>query len=258
MSTPTSELSGRAALVAACLCLAGCGEGWLAGLHGGVAPAPTDITVTTDQIVVTGPKGFCIDPTATRDTADSSFVLLGNCAAIANTRRAGQPATPAVLTATISAETNEGRLADSLDELDRFFRSDAGKTLLSRSGDPSSVTILETLRTSDVFLLHAEDKSAATIADVQPDYWRAYMDVGPRLATLSVLALNERSLSRAESLSVLQSFIDAVQGANVRPDAAPLDAADTVAATPPEPQDSWWPRSGLWNVGIFRRIFDEG
>ena len=93
-----------------------------------------------NAIAITGPAGYCVDPTATRDTGDTGFVLLGNCAAIANSRRAAQPATPAVLTAAVSP-LGRGPLADSLDELDAFFRSDDGRRLISRSGEAATVTV---------------------------------------------------------------------------------------------------------------------
>lgn len=269
MFTPISDRSGQAALVVACLALSGCSGDWFQGLGLGGAKAPTEVSVTTDRIVVTGPEGFCVDPTATRDADDTGFVMLGNCAAIANSQRAAQPATPAILTATISEPSEGGRLADSLPELDGFFRSDAGLALLSRSGDASSVTILDTAIAGDVFLLHATDRSAGTIAGVQADYWRAYLDVGSRIATLSVLALEDRGLSREESLSTLQGFVEAVQVANAIPlprptpipsepspaAPAPEEDAPSVAPLQAEPRNRWIETTPLWNVGLFRRIF---
>ncbi|WP_439136814.1 hypothetical protein [Roseicyclus sp.] len=223
------------------------------------------MAVTTDRIVISGPDGFCVDPTATRDSSDTSFVLLGNCAAISNSRRAAQPATPAVLTATVSAPSAEGRLSDSLQQLDGFFRSDEGLTLLSRSGDPAQVTILDTALDGGVFLLHADDTSADAISGVQSEYWRAYLDVGPRIATLSVLSLEERNLTREESLSLLLNFVRVVQGANLDvpitaapsqqeqpPQSDPTDPS--VAPVPAAPRNLRLDIPALWNVGLFRRI----
>ncbi|NKX44944.1 hypothetical protein [Roseicyclus persicicus] len=239
-------------VLAASLGLAGCGGGLL---RGGGAEAPTEVAVTTDAIVVTGPDGYCIDPTATRDTGATGFVLLGNCAAIANSRRVIQPATPAVLTAAISEPSSGGRLADSIAELDAFFRSDEGLTLLSRSGDPATVTILDTALDGEVFLLHAADTSEGAIDGVQADYWRAYLDVGPRIATLSVLALEDRALSREESLATLRGFAAAVQAANPAPGATPLPPPGPVAPVQAAPQNLPLGAGPLWNVGLFRRIF---
>lgn len=250
MSTRTSDLRPRAALVAACLVLtlSACGG---AGFGPRAAPAPAQVTVTTDRIVVTGPEGFCVDPTATRDSGDTGFAVLGNCAAIANSRRALQPASPAVLTAAISAPSQDGRLADSLAELDGFFRSQEGLAVLSRAGDPDTVTVLETATEGEAFFLHASDSSEGAIEGVQPDYWRAYLDVGPRIATLSVLALEDRALGREDSLAILRGFVAAVQTANRADPGAPVTVAPAQAA-PQNPAPATGP---LWNVGLFRRIF---
>ena len=264
----------QAAIIAACLVLVGCGGRFGGAGDGPAAPAPTQVTVTADRIVITGPEGFCVDPTSTRDSSDTSFVLLGNCAAISNSRRARQPTTPAVLTATVSATSTDGRLSDSLGQLDGFFRSDEGLTLLSRSGDPARVTILDTALDGGVFLLHANDTSEDAIGGVQSEYWRAYLDVGPRIATLSVLSLEERNLTREESLSLLLSFVRLVQGANLDVPLAPMTPIDPIApmTTPPQPAVQPTPRPqsvahapastriiplerpDIWNVGFFRRI----
>jgi hypothetical protein len=43
------------------------------------------------MLVITGPRGFCVDESATRAENDTAFVLLGNCAAISESRRAASP-----------------------------------------------------------------------------------------------------------------------------------------------------------------------
>lgn len=248
MSTPTS----KAGLLALVLALSGCigGAGGTGG--GGVfsGGAARDVTVTSDRIVVAGPEGFCVDPTATRQSGDTGFVLLGNCAAISNSRRDAQPAVPAVLTAAISGPGQTDRIADNLGGMEAFFRSAEGRELLSRSGRADAVTVLDTGISGDAFLLHAEDRSAGAIDGVQSDYWRAYLDVGNRIATLSVLGLEGQALSPAQSQNTLNAFIAAVERAN----SAPM--ADR---PPPAPAES--PRAApsggggqLWNIGLFRRI----
>ncbi|MBY6201645.1 hypothetical protein KUV65_09750 [Maritalea mobilis] len=245
MSTPIFDPRIRpAALGLFCLALAGC----VGGLG---ASAPREAIVTQSAIIVTGPEGFCVDETATRDDGATAFVLLGNCAAISSSRRADQPSVPAVLTAAISAPSDEGAIADSLGELDAFFRSEQGLALLSRSQDPETVTVLDTRIEGDMFLLHASDVSAGSVEGVQRDYWRAYLDLGQRITTLSVLALEDREVSEAESLATLRAFAGAVQAANAGlGDTAPIvaPAVPVEAVQPP-------PSGGLFNVGLFRRIF---
>ena len=92
MSTRISDRLRPLAVLAALALVPGC----VAGLGGGgTGGAPAEAVVTKRQwSVITGPPGFCIDETATRAESDTAFVLLGNCAAISNSRRAAQPRCP--------------------------------------------------------------------------------------------------------------------------------------------------------------------
>lgn len=246
--------TSKAATVAAILALAAC-DG--VGVGGGpIRPAPAEARVTSDLVAISGPSGFCVDPTATRDEGDTAFVLLGNCAAISNSRRAGQPSVPAVLTAAVSETGNGGQIAANLDALDGYFRSSDGLSVLSRSGDPDTVTILDSRAEGDAFFLHASDASDGAIDGVQDRYWRAYMDLGPRIVTLSVLALEDQSLTDDQSLRTLRAFSRSVRDANVAPPPAAIDTPPPVAADPIEAVTDIAPigSSSLRNVGFLRRI----
>ncbi len=239
MSTWTSDI-GRAALFGAALLLGGCGGIGALGPSG--TPPQRSVAVTSDAVVVTGPPGFCIDPTATRDRTVTAFVLLGNCAVISNRRSAGQPSVHAVLTASVSDADPDQSLRDSIPELDRFFRSAEGRGLLSQSAEAESVQILDSFHQGDVFFLHASDTSAGGIDDVTDEYWRSYLDVGERIVTLSVLGLQDDPISSDDGLATLREFTTAVGGANA-------GAGQTAVPVVPPPVNGT-----LWNVGLFRRI----
>ncbi|MEJ6390054.1 hypothetical protein [Gymnodinialimonas ulvae] len=228
---------GLTALLAGCVSLGGGGDA-----------APRAAQVTADAVTITGPEGFCVDPDLTRNDGDTGFVLLGNCAAISGRARAPQPDIQAVLTATVAARSEPGGgLTGALDELDGFFRSDAGQALLSRSGEAESITILETRVAADMFLLHARDSSPAAVVGVAQDYWRAYLDLGPRLATLSVLALADQDVSDEQALLTLVTFADAVAQANTGLTGGAI-AADL-------PQAGAQGGGTLFQGGLFQRIF---
>lgn len=222
-------------------CVGGTGLGGL-GLGGGSDDAPSEVQVTTDAITITGPAGFCVDPTATRNSGDTGFVVLGNCAAISGSARASQPEVPAVLTAAVSAPSSGTSLTANMDALDAFFRSEDGRALLSRANDPETVQILETRVQSGMFLLHARDTSAGDVGGVATDYWRAYMDIGPRLATLSVLALAEADVSDMQALATLTQFAGAVLAANPSIGAADVPQGVNEELNPP------------FRIGIIQRI----
>jgi hypothetical protein len=212
------------------------------------------IAVTSDQVIVTGPRGFCIDPSSTEDHAETAFVLLGNCAVISNRRGEAQPELQAVLTASVSEAGLGQTLRESIPELDRFFESEEGRQLLSRGGDPDSVEILDSFFQGDVYYLHARDTSAGEIEDVSEVYWRSYLDVGPRIATLTVLETEAATDGTEHGLATLQSYTNAVIAANAGVDRPPIAS---VPPSIPAAQPAAAPQTSdgtLWNVGLFRRI----
>jgi hypothetical protein len=97
-----------------------------------------------------------------------------------------------------------------------------------------------------MFLLHASDTSEGAVEGVVPDYWRAYFDLGPRIATLSVLAMEGEGVTREDSLAALMAFVGTVQAAN-----GTATVADGAAPQPAAP-----PRGGLFNIGLFRQIME--
>ncbi len=242
MAKSKVRLKALAALAVATLVTA-CGGG---GLSTGTPPV-RQIAVTSDQIILTAPEGFCVEPTATRDDGATGFALFGNCAVISNRRSAGQPEVLAILTASVSAADPNQTLQDAIPEMPRFFASDEGRSLLSRAGDADSVEILDSFHQGDVFFLHAADSSASEMQDVRPDYWRSYFDVGNRIATLTVMGLDENPISSEVSLTLLQEFTQIVIAANP-------DGGGELIQTPPVAPATPAPQGGLWNVGLFRRI----
>lgn len=209
--------------------------------------APREVQVTVDAVTIAGPNGFCVEPSATRQDGDTGFVILGNCAAISGSARAPQPDVPALLTAAVAARSDGASLTDNLGALDAFFQTEDGRGLLSRSGDATSVEILETRIEDGMFFLHARDTSAGALEGVAPDYWRAYLNVGPRLATLSVLALEDRGVSDATALDLLRRFATIVANANFGLTSDPSAAL--------LPQDATEGRTSPFTVGLFQRIF---
>lgn len=240
------------ALVLTLVLVAACGRMGVG--PSGSAPVRA-VPVTSDMVTVTGPEGFCVDPESTRDNGSTAFVLLGNCAVISDRRSAGQPSVQAILTASLSEADASQTLRGAIPDLSAFFVSEEGRQLLSRAGEAETVEVLDSFHQGDVFYLRARDSSASEIQNVSADYWRSYLDVGDRIATLTVLGQEDSPIPADTSLQTLRAFTQAVQDANAS-GAAPVQAAAPVAApapasaAPPPVQ----PRGTLWNVGLFRRI----
>lgn len=206
-STPISEPLRRGLAGLALLAMAGCAE------FGGPLPEEAAITVSRDAVTIAGPRGFCVDPSATKDRDGQAFVLLGNCAAIARAAGVPQPRIRALLTAAVQ-ETEVIEVASQAPLLEAFLRSENGRAMLSRSSDAESVEILESFRQGDVLYVHARDESQGYAPGMSSDHWRAIFDLEGRVVSVAVLGFEAAPLSRAEGLRAVRDFAAQIQRAN--------------------------------------------
>ncbi|MGC9418127.1 MAG: hypothetical protein ACP5EN_04060 [Rhodovulum sp.] len=222
------------------LALAGCvggGPQATAGLGGLLQSraAPQKVTVADDTVAIAGPRGFCIDRTATRDGGQGAFVLMASCAAISGRRNAPVPATDALLTASVAANPGPGGTPeDRALVLARFFGTEEGRAALARDGRASSVEVVEMFDRDGLFVLRARDRSAGLGAGLRDDYWRAIFDVNGRIVTASVVGFDDRPISDKAGLAVLRDFAARIrtESAGLAPGAAAPDAP--APATPAE------------------------
>ena len=136
---------------------------------------------------------------------------LGSCASLANSRLAGAPDKLAVLTATVSAPGG-GNIADIGAGLVDYFKSDAGRARLARSGKAEDVTITSADWASETLIMSAEDVSnPSATSDTR---WRAMFDVQGRLLTVTVTGAAGKRLSGDAARNLLDEFVAAIRGAN--------------------------------------------
>ena len=177
------------------------------------AVASVRIAVSNRAVVIAGPSGYCIDQPAARETPSTAFVLLGSCAAIAHSSAETQPGVPAVLTASVGMGSGQA-ISTQFPALNSFFNSDTGRAALARSGRANAVTVLQTTASDGVFYLAARDTSPITGAKVQPEFWRAVLDIKGRIVTLNVVGLRATPLSASAGLATLQAFVRQVRREN--------------------------------------------
>ncbi|MCF6316077.1 MAG: hypothetical protein L3J30_07295 [Marinosulfonomonas sp.] len=176
--------------------------------------APEKVRVSGKDVVIAGPHGFCIDPTETKDSANSAFVLLGSCAAISNMSHRPNPDIPAILMATVSRKSESAPIASSMVSLASFFKSEAGRAALSRDGKAKTVEVIETLDRNGVFYIHARDSSTGTLAGAGDEYWRALFNVKGRIVSVSVVWLEDQPISTAEGFETLGEFANRIKREN--------------------------------------------
>lgn len=196
----------RAAVLA--LLLGGCA----AGLSG-TAPDRTTVTVAGRNVTVAAPPGFCVDERSTSLGPAGAFVLVSDCALLG--APATEPPVGAVMTASVSAAPLEGETpAQSLAALESFVQTAAGRAMLGRSGEGGRIRVLASQQRGDALYLYVEDRGAQPVADIEPRFWRAFLDVGGRLTALSLLAFEDAGVSPQQALDLLAGFADATTRAN--------------------------------------------
>ncbi|MCB6179516.1 hypothetical protein LHP98_15440 [Rhodobacter sp. Har01] len=184
----------RAALVlllAACVPVAGGGLG-LAGKN--AAP------VLGGAIEVAGPRGYCIDRKASRETEDSAVMVLGRCAG-------SLTAEPALIAIVVGAQGSSEVLKTGASALTEFFASADGRAALARDGRAGSVTIHSVTVAEGALVLHLTDRSVGR-------YWRALIGARGRLVTISVSAPVGDDLAPEAGRALLDATIAAMRAAN--------------------------------------------
>lgn len=175
---------------------------------GGFAAAPLRTqAVLAGAVTVTGPNGYCIEPTAVLETADTALVLIGRCKG-----GAANPRAPAILSAAVSGAGSGLDIATSAAALAGFFGSKPGRAALSRSGSAATVTVLETVAVGDAFVISLTDTSPDPTASAES--WRAVLALAGRLVTLTVTGSLEAPLDASSGRALLDRFIAAMQAAN--------------------------------------------
>jgi len=236
-SPAVARFPGRpAALALAVLCLGGCAEGVgpqglamaAAGSPAASAPAPA-IRVARGAVAIAAPPGYCIDPAGTRDGRGGAFALLGSCAAM--TGEGQPPPRRALLTVAVSPPGDGPAVADTLETLTGFFASETGRRLIARSGEAADVTLLSAHVRDSVLYLRLRDESAFDGAEVAAEYWRAVMDVGRHVLSLSAIPLATRPLRPEAALALLEEFATRTRAEN----AGPRPLPGMLAPPPPRP-----------------------
>lgn len=176
--------------------------------------APSKVSVTNPGLVIAGPRGYCVDPSASTNAPDNAFVLLGSCAAIARTDAVPEPKTLAVLTATVRDNAGGYSIRQTMPVLDRYFRSDEGRKTLSRDNRAQTVQVMDTRQEGDAFFVLAKDQSRSIAPELSDSSWRAFFDVEGRIVSASVVGTRQQPISEKESLAVLKSFVKRINREN--------------------------------------------
>lgn len=229
----------------------------------GRGPSPSSkIEVAGRTVNIKGPPGFCIDRQTSQIGDTLAFVLLGSCKVVSKRAFAASPKVKALLTASVSGGEEGGSIASSLTSMDSFFRSESGRTALSRSADPETVRVLETFQQDEMFFLRASDNSAGVVPGAADDYWRAYFDLNEQIVSVSVIGFKKDPITPDTGLTTLREFSNLIKSQNGGTPAPITVAAIEPVEDPTEPA----PRKKkkkirdtgrtLWTIGLLRKLIN--
>jgi hypothetical protein len=233
----------------------------LGAVSRGASPSST-IEVAGRTLNINGPPGFCIDRQTSQIGNDLAFVLLGSCKVVSPRAFAPSPTVKALLTASVSGGEEGGSIANSLTSMDSFFRSEDGRTALSRSSDPGTVRVLNTFQQDDMFFLRASDSSAGVVPDAADDYWRAYFDLNEQIVSVSVIGFKNDPISPDTGLTTLREFSNLIKSQNggiASPiNVAAVEPVDETVASAPIKKRKIIRDTGrtLWTIGLLRKLIN--
>lgn len=161
------------------------------------------------SVVARSPEGYCIDSRTSRP--ETGFAVMGGCAILS--RLMIMPRVEGLITVQFGAPASaavEGAERD----LVALLRSAQGAALLSASGRPEAV-LVEGIETGPgIVLVRFLDNAPPLAEGLERVEWRAFLDVGGRLTTVTVRGFERAPLDRAAGLALMTEAVSALRAAN--------------------------------------------
>lgn len=177
--------------------------------EGGAGSVVQRIALRDGAVTAAGPNGYCADPRASRPAR--GFAIFATCAALGDD---SQPfARPAVVTVQVGP-MDSASVTGQEAAMIAFFESAQGAQTLSRINDASTVKVQSTKEGEGVVSVRFTDDAPSDIDGQQDLEWRAFLDIGGRLVTLSVRGLQEAPMERSVGSALLRQAIAAIRAAN--------------------------------------------
>ncbi len=202
----------KAAMIGAAMVLAACAEG------AGFGAEPISVPLTTGvpafamldgAVNVRGPEGFCVDTGISRPAR--GFAVMAACGLISDLPTV--PAIEGLITVQVGAE-GSAVVGGSEETMRTLLQSEPGVQLLASNGRPGSITIDRIDTRPGLVVVHFTDTAPPVVAGVERIEWRAFLDLGDRLATISVRGFTRAPLRRDTGLLLLDQAVFTLQAAN--------------------------------------------
>ena len=193
---------------------AGRGLGGLCAARDATGEGIRTLALLDGAVRARGPEGYCIDQGAS--DARRGFAILAGCALMAPDA-AVMPSLDGLITVQFGQE-GTASVTGNEEGFAAFLRSDAGRGLLSRTGDLATVPDVVTVTDASAVLARFEDAGGAGIPNTGGQQWRGFLDIGGRLVTVTVLSFDRNPLSAVEGERLLVVTMAELAEINAVPD----------------------------------------
>lgn len=153
-------------------------------------------------LTVRGPSGFCPADETKRRISGAEFVAFVPCGTSSR----------AILATTIGAAGSAEGISLTKAVMGPYFETSEGKAALRGDGRDDAVSVHEVTESSGAVVLRLTRNNQGRAVNS----WRALMQIGGRLVTLSVRPRQGMALSSAEGRRLISGFVTAMQSANRR------------------------------------------
>lgn len=166
----------------------------------------TPVGMLDGDLVITPPAGYCIDPLSSRPRA--GFAVFAPCMTLGT-----EAAWPAILgVATVQAgDAGSAMVTGDEAALRDFLTSPQGAGLLANGGSQTAISVVSSQSDGGRVTVHFRDTAAPLIDGLGQDEWRAFTDVGDRLVTVSVRALDDAPITAGRGAALLDIVVKGVQ-----------------------------------------------
>lgn len=178
------------------------------------------------QVAIQAAEGFCLARDSLEMSDRSAFALIGDCAletpakGTAGGRLQLAPGVPGIVTVSVSGDggfVKDGKPDGTLQELDGFLRTAAGREMLGRGGDASTVTIRKSKTIGKALYVLIEDTGVPLVPVLAPEFWRAFVDLNGRFSVITISGFRDRPLGEDRMLDLLVKQVDTLRLANAVP-----------------------------------------
>jgi len=161
------------------------------------------------ETVVASPEGYCIDTRSSRDRR--GFVVMAGCALVSSDPR--MPLTDGLLTVQVG-DAGTAIVDGGEETLREVLATAGGVALLSATGDPTDIEVDALDSRNGIVYVHFSDAGPPPAAGLENLEWRAFFDLGGRLATVSLRGFERAPIDSRAGLTLLLRATEIIRAAN--------------------------------------------